>query len=114
VDDSTPLFCSGETPPGVLRPALEPSAQGRHGPAGVSPEEGHNNDQRDGTPLLWGKAERTGAVYLGEEKAPGRPYGSFPVPKGGATRKLERDSLQGHVVIGQGVMALNWKKVDLD
>jgi len=25
----------------------------------------------------------------------------------GPTRKLERDFLQGHVVIGQGVMALN-------
>ena len=30
------------------------------------------------------------------------------------TRKLERDFLQGHVVIGQGVMALNCKRVDLD
>jgi len=37
---------------GVLRPALEPSAQERHGPVGVGPEEGHKNDQRDGTPLL--------------------------------------------------------------
>jgi len=45
--DSAPLLCSGETPPGVLCPALEFSAQERHGP-----EEGHKNDQRDGTPLL--------------------------------------------------------------
>jgi len=37
--------------PGVLRPALEPSAKKRHGPAGVGPEEGHKNDQRAGTPL---------------------------------------------------------------
>jgi len=29
--DSAPLLRSGETPPGVLRPALEPSAQKRHG-----------------------------------------------------------------------------------
>jgi len=43
---------SGETPPGVLSSALEPSAQERQGPVGADPEEGHKNDQRDGTPLL--------------------------------------------------------------
>ena len=32
----------------------------------------------------------------------------------GPTRKLERDFLQGHVVIEQGVVALNWKRVYLD
>jgi len=37
--DSGPLLHSGETPPGVLCPALEPSAQDRHGPVGVGPEE---------------------------------------------------------------------------
>ncbi|GAB0202786.1 cAMP-dependent protein kinase inhibitor alpha [Grus japonensis] len=42
----------------------------------------------------------------GEEKTPGRPYSSLPVPKG-ATGKLERDCLQGHRVIGRGVMALS-------
>jgi len=60
--------------PGVLCPALEPSAQQSHGPIGVGQEEGHKNNQRDGTPLLWGKAERVGVVRPGEEKAPGRPY----------------------------------------
>ncbi|XP_063210185.1 uncharacterized protein LOC134524261 [Chroicocephalus ridibundus] len=37
--DSAPLLCSAETPPAVLCPALEPSAQGGHGPVGVGPEE---------------------------------------------------------------------------
>jgi len=32
----------------------------------------------------------------------------------GPARELERDFLQRHVLIGQGVMALNQKRVDLD
>jgi len=42
--DSAPLLYSGENPLGVLCPALEPSAQERHGPVGAGPEEGHKND----------------------------------------------------------------------
>ena len=40
---------------------------------------GHSNDQRAGTALLRGKAERVGAVQPGEKKAAGRPYSSLPV-----------------------------------
>jgi len=36
--DSAPLVHSGETSPGVLRPALELPAQDRHGPVGMGPE----------------------------------------------------------------------------
>jgi len=41
-----------ETPPGVLRPDVERSAQERRGPIGVHREEGHKNHLRGGTPLL--------------------------------------------------------------
>ena len=44
---------------------------------------GHKNDLRVGTPLLWGKAERVGAVQPGEEKAPMRPNCGLSVLKGG-------------------------------
>jgi len=37
-DDSAPLLCSGEIPPRVLHPTLEPSAQERHGTIGAGPE----------------------------------------------------------------------------
>jgi len=50
--DSAPLLCSGETPPGVLRPTLKSSAEEGHRPVGAGPEKHHKNDQRDGTPPL--------------------------------------------------------------
>jgi len=37
--DSAPLLHSGEILPGVLRPALEPPAQERHGLVGAGPQE---------------------------------------------------------------------------
>jgi len=46
-------------------------------------QEGHKNDQGDGTPLLKEKAERVGVVWPGEEKAPGKPSCSLSVLKGG-------------------------------
>ena len=80
------VLCSGKTPPGVLHPALEPSAQERHGSVGVEPEEGHKNDPRGGAPLLWGQAQRVGVVQPGEEKTPRRPC-SISVLKGGLEQR---------------------------
>jgi len=50
--DSAALLCSGESPPKVLHPALEPWAQERHGAVGVHPKESHTNDLRARAPVL--------------------------------------------------------------
>jgi len=50
--DSATLLCSAGSLLGAMCPDLKPSAQESHGPVGMSPEEGHKDDQKDGTPLL--------------------------------------------------------------
>jgi len=42
----------------------------------------HKNDRRAGTPPLWGKAKRVGAVQPGEEEASRWPYSSLSVREG--------------------------------
>ena len=56
---------TGEASSGVLHRDVECLVQERHG-LGVHSEEGHENDQRDGTPLLHGQDERAEAVQTGE------------------------------------------------
>lgn len=51
-------------PVGVLLPALGPSAQKRHGPIGVTPKEGHEDDHRAGAPILQGKIEEVSRKAL--------------------------------------------------
>lgn len=42
--DSSPLLCLHDIPPGVLHHCLESPAQLGHGPAGESPDEGHEEE----------------------------------------------------------------------
>ena len=112
-EDSAPLPHSGENPPGVLRPALEPSAQNRHGAVGAGPEEA--------TEMIWGleplcyeeRLREMGLFSLEKRRLQGDLIVAFHYLKGPA-RKLEKDLWQGHGVIGKGVMVSDCKRGDLD
>ncbi|KAJ7408923.1 protein themis isoform x2 [Willisornis vidua] len=115
--DFAPLLCFGETLSGVLHPALGSPTQEEHGTVGMSPEDGHQDDWRNGAPLLQRKAERTGTVQPGEEKALGKPQCSLPVPirTKEPTRMMEGDCLEGHVATGkQGILKLKESRFKLD
>ena len=43
---------------------LESSVQERQRPLGAHPEEGHRNDPRDGTPLLWDRLRELGLCSM--------------------------------------------------
>lgn len=82
--DSPSLLHTHEILSGILNPALGSSVQERHGSFRVCPETAHKIGQRDGTALLWGKAETNGVVVQpGEEKAMGRSNDSLLVLKEG-------------------------------
>ena len=47
----------------------------------MCPEKGHKAGEESRAQVLWGVADGTGIVQLGEEDAQGRPYGSLQLPE---------------------------------
>lgn len=64
-------------------------------PVTSSPEESHKDNQRSGTPLLCGKAEKGRIVQSREEKAPKRCYSSLPVFKRDLQERRGENPYQG-------------------
>jgi len=69
----------------------------------MSLEKGLKDYQRAGAPLLWRRTEGAGDVQPGEGKAPGRPYSSPPVPKGGLQKIWEGTLCHGVLIPWVGI-----------
>ena len=71
------------------------------------PEEGHEDEQRAGAPLLWGKTEGTGFPDWKREGTGGDLTVAFQYLKGAYKQEGEADFLYSLIVIGQEETALN-------
>jgi len=88
--DSALLLHSGKTPPGVLLSALEPSAQERHKPVGMGPQEGLKNILGLEHLSYEEKLKKLLQFSLEKRRFQGDRIAAFQYLKG-PTRKLERD-----------------------
>jgi len=92
--DSAPLLCPGETPLGVLRPALEPSAQDRCGPVGAGLEAATKMIQGLEHLSYEERLRELGLFSLGKTRLQGELRAAFPYLKG-PTKKPEEGLFTG-------------------
>ena len=72
----------------------------------MSPEEGLQDDQRAGAPLLWRKVDGTGLFQIGEDKVLRDLIVAFHYLKGAHKQEGEQ-LLYGLIVVREGGIVLN-------